>query len=52
MLRGERGGALPAGNIEGNEPPMLAFVAVVLQEMFIDPPACESSINDFTYRHE
>jgi hypothetical protein len=50
-LRGERGGALPAGNIEGNDPLMLAFVAVALLEMFMDPPASDSSINDFTYRH-
>jgi hypothetical protein len=50
-LRGERGGTLPAGNIEGNDPLMLAFVAVALLEMFMDPPTWESSINDFTYRH-
>jgi hypothetical protein len=47
-LLGEIGGALPAGNIEGNELTPLALALVELPGMLMGLPAFASSIKVFT----
>lgn len=48
LLLGDSGGALPAGNMEGNELPAVAFAPVELPAMF--RPDLASSIKFLTYK--
>lgn len=50
VLLGERGGALPTGNIEGKELNMVAFEPLELPEIFREIPLLASSIKVFTYK--
>lgn len=48
-LLGESGGALPAGNKEGNELPPEALVLTEIPKKLTGLPTFASSIKDFTY---
>lgn len=48
LLLGESGGALPAGNIEGNALVAVAFPLLELPGVFKGTPAFASLINDLT----
>ena len=48
VLLGERGGALPAGNMDGSELLVAAFDVLELPAAFKGEPDFTSSINDLT----
>lgn len=51
VLRGDKGGALPAGNMDGSEWPAEACGLEEFPGTFNGPPALASFSNEVTYSH-